>query len=230
MKPLYLASLLFFTLAISEPCMAQGHPESTASKLESIVQTPEIASFFEGVFNHLGVTIAETGEQLTLHHEGKIIRIEEGMDPKAVDFVLPLNLMNIDHLLAFTKDGKFDEVEATNVAKVFFTPFTKVTLQNPVLTENRKRRAAGIEDFIHVYLIYPDSTTATAHTLIYAANQWVVIDEIIGKPRRTFVLTQGPALEYQRKVFHAIQEDSRSGWLSFVKWYTDWRKAYSVKH
>jgi len=30
------------------------------------------------------------------------------------------------------------------------------TMKNPVMTENRKRKAAGIEELIHVYLNFPD--------------------------------------------------------------------------
>ena len=67
------------------------------------------------------------------------------------------------------------------------------TMKNPVMTENRKRKAAGIEELIHVYLNFPDGKTATAHTLIYAADQWVVIEGIVGTPQRVFKLTHQPA-------------------------------------
>jgi len=97
------------------------------------------------------------------------------------------------------------------------------------MTENRKRKAAGIEELIHVYLNFPDGKTATAHTLIYAADQWVVIEGIVGTPQRVFKLTHQPALDYQRHVFEAIETDTKKGWLAFVKWYKEWRKDYSVE-
>ena len=91
-------------------------------------------------------------------------------------------------------------------------------MKNPVLTENRKRKAAGIEDLIHVYLIFADGKTAAAHTLIYAADQWVVIDGLVGAPKRVFKLNHHEALDYQSNVFDAIQKDTKKDWLTFVKW------------
>ncbi len=197
--------------------------------LKGIAQTPEIAKFFEGTFNHLGIIIDESGEKITLHHEGDKITIEEGLDPNKVDFVLPLILKDIGNVVKFSSDGKFDEEEATHVAKVFFTPFTRETMKNPVMSENRKRKAAGIEDLIHVQLLFPDGSVAASHTLIYAAKQWVVLDELVGVPRRTFKMKAGPALEYQVKVFHAIEMDSKKEWIKFVKWYKTWRNEHSTK-
>lgn len=201
--------------------------KSSKDVLESITQTPELAGFFDGIFNHLGIVIQETGEELTAHHEGDHIRIEEGMNRDEVDFVLPLELRNVSDLVEQSADGEFDEVEATKIARVFFTPFTKVTLKNEVLSANRKRKAAGIEDLIHVHLLFPDGSEAASHTLIYVADQWIVLEELVGNPKRVFKLTHGPALEYQRKIFHAMEVDTRKEWLRFVKWYKDWRKDYS---
>lgn len=200
---------------------------TTKERLERITQTPEIADFFKGIFNHLGIEIAETGEKLTLHHEGSKITIENGLVEHKVDFILPLRLQNITNLENFAADGKFDDVEATNVARVFFTPFTRVTLKNEVLSENKKRKAAGIEDLIHVYLLYPNGDVAAAHTLVYVSDQWLVLDEVVGNPKRVFKLTQAPALDYQRKIFEAMQTNTNKGWLSFLSWYKEWRKVYS---
>lgn len=203
--------------------------KTAVSTLKEIVQTPELARFFDGIFNTLGIIIQETGEQLTAYHEGDRIRIESGMNPTEVDFVLPLALRNISDLVKQASDGSFDEVEATQIARVFFTPFTRVTLKHHIMSANAKRKAAGIEELIHVKLLFPDGTEAAAHTLIYAADQWVVIEGLVGVPERSFTLKQDQALTYQRKVFAAMQTDTRKEWMSFLKWYRDWRENHSVK-
>mgnify|MGYP005621721295 FL=1 len=202
--------------------------QTSSETLKSIIQTDAITAFFDGTFNHLGIRIEESKEMLTLHHEGTSIRVEDGLKPAEVDFVLDLDLTGIENLVKYTEDGEIDDTEATIIARVFFTPFTKVTMQNPVLTQNRKRKAAGIEDLIHVYLTFPDGKTAAAHTLIYAADQWVVVDDIVGTPKRVFKLNHREALDYQRKVFDAIEKDTKKDWLAFVKWYKTWRSEHST--
>jgi len=225
---MYLKRSHFVALMFSIMATLVATAQSSSDVLKTIVQTPQITTFFEGTFDHLGIEITDSDEQLTLHHEGNHIRIEDGLDHGQVDFVLQLNLTGIENLVKYTEDGVIDDNEATRIARVFFTPFTRVTMQNPILTENRKRKAAGIEDLIHVHLIFPDGTTAAAHTLIYASDQWIVIEDLVGTPKRVFKLQHGPALEYQRKVFSAIKTDTRKGWISFVRWYKTWRNVYSV--
>jgi hypothetical protein len=152
------------------------------------------------------------------------------MNPDEVDFVLPLALRNISDLLDQASDGSFDEVEATQIARVFFTPFTRVTLKHHIMQANAKRKAAGIEELIHVKLLFPDGSLAASHTLIYAADQWVVVEGLVGAPERTFTLKQAEALNYQRKVFAAMQTDTKKEWMAFLKWYREWRKEHSVTH
>ncbi len=204
--------------------------QSSAEKFAGIIQTPEIAKFFDGLFEKLGIVVEGTGEKVLITHLGDNLKVTEGFDSSEVDFILPLQPFNVSDMVDHSKDGKIDDIEATRIARVFFTPFTRVTLMDPVFAANRKRKAAGIEDLIHVYLMFPEDSVADSHTLIYAAEQWVVIDGIVGNPDRVFKLTQGPALEYQRQIFKAMQTDTRKGWISFVKWYKKWRKDYSVAY
>ena len=224
MKTTFIATLCAALLFLSPSV----HSQSSVEILSQIVQTPEITSFFEGTFNSLGIRVKESDERITLHHRGDRIEVQPGLDESAVDFILDLDLRGIDNVVAYTDDGKIDDDEATKIARVFFTPFTKVTMQNPVLAENRKRKAAGIEDLIHVYLQFQDGSTAAAHTLVYVSDQWLVIDGIYGEAKRTFHLTHQPALDYQRKVFSAIQTDTKKGWIEFLKWYKEWRPKYST--
>jgi len=96
---LFRTYLIAFTIVcISQTAMAQTSSET----LKSIIQTDAITAFFDGTFNHLGIRIEESKEMLTLHHEGTSIRVEDGLKPAEVDFVLDLDLTGIENLVKYT--------------------------------------------------------------------------------------------------------------------------------
>ena len=169
--------LAFFLFTSSTLSIAQ----SSAEKFGSIIQTSEIAKFFDGLFDKLGIVVEEAGERVLITHMGDNLKVTDGFEDAKVDFILPLKLENVSNMVGHSEDGKIDDEEATRIASVFFTPFTKETLKNDVLSANKKRKAAGIEDLIHVYLNYPDGKEAASHTLIYVSDQWIVIDDIVGE-------------------------------------------------
>ncbi|MEA1881055.1 MAG: hypothetical protein U9N31_01440, partial [Candidatus Marinimicrobia bacterium] len=146
------------------------------------------------------------------------------------DFIVPIKLQNIQNMVAHTKDGKIDSSESWRIVDVLFTPMTLVTLQTPVLAVNWRRKLAGVEDLIHVYLINPTGGEASKHSLVYVKGQWLVIKGLHGKPRRTYRMTPEESLEYQRVIFQAIKKDTYWGWWKFASWYKKWRKNVSVTH
>ena len=197
---------------------------------EKIFQTPELLSYFDGVFDHLGIIIEETDERFTVHRLDTEFIFESGIIQDEVDFIVPLKLVNIENMIRHANDGKIDSNESWRILAVLFTPLTKVTLQNPVLAVNWRRKLAGVEDLTHVYLLNPNGDEASKHTLIYVKGQWLVLDGIHGNPRRTYRMTPGDSLEYQRTVFKALKEDSFWGWIKFSSWYKKWRKNISITH
>lgn len=203
---------------------------SSLDTWQNILQTPEMLTYFEGVFNHLGIVVEETGEQFTIYHTGKSFKFEEGIEKTKVDFIVPIKLQNIQNMVAHTKDGKIDSSESWRIVDVLFTPMTLVTLQTPVLAVNWRRKLAGVEDLIHVYLINPTGGEASKHSLVYVKGQWLVIKGLHGKPRRTYRMTPEESLEYQRVIFQAIKKDTYWGWWKFASWYKKWRKNVSVTH
>ncbi len=203
---------------------------SSVNSLKTILQTPEILSYFEGVFESLGVEIEETGEKFTIYHTGEKFVFQEGVNEESVDFVVPLKLENIQNMVSHTKDGVIDASESWRILDVLFTPLTKVTLESPVLSVNWRRKLAGVEDLTHVYLINPDGEEASKHTLIYVKGQWLVLKGIHGSPRRTYRMTPEESLDYQRTIFKALKKDSICGWIEFSFWYKKWRKKNSTTH
>lgn len=205
-----------------------GQETSSLKTWESILQTPELINYFNGIFNHLGVVIDETGESFTIHHTGDAFIFEEGIINDKVDFIVPLQVENIKNMVRHSEDGKISENESWRILDVLFTPMTRVTLETPVLSVNWRRKLAGVEDLTHVYLLNPSGKEASSHTLIYVKGQWLVLKGLHGSPRRIYRMTPTQSIEYQRAIFSAMQKDTLWGWWKFAKFYKKWRKSCSV--
>ena len=205
-----------------------GQETSSLKTWENILQTPELINYFNGIFNHLGVVIDETGESFTIHHTGDAFIFEEGIINEKVDFIVPLHVENIENMVRHSEDGKISENESWRILDVLFTPMTRVTLETPVLSVNWRRKLAGVEDLTHVYLLNPSGKEASSHTLIYVKGQWLVLKGLHGSPRRIYRMTPTQSIEYQRAIFSAMQKDTLWGWWKFAKFYKKWRKTCSV--
>ena len=67
--------ILFFLISTS----ISAQELSSLQKWEKILQTPELLKYFDGVFEHLGITIKETGESFTIHHQGDNFSFQKGI-------------------------------------------------------------------------------------------------------------------------------------------------------
>ena len=105
--------------------------------------------FFTGMFNVMGITIEETGEELTVRvGEGKV-HIDAGL-PDEYDFLVTLEMANVKNLVRHAADGRLDAFETWRIAAVLFTPLTRETLKNAVKSKGILRKLAGIEDLAAV--------------------------------------------------------------------------------
>ena len=149
-RGIYMKKILIIALALNII-----FPQSATSMeaWQGILQTPELLDYFNDVFQYLGVEVEETGEKFTIEHAGDRFILSEGFKPGKVDFIVPLKLENIENMIKHSKDGKIDPSESWRILDVLFTPLTRVTLEIPVLSVNWRRKLAGVEDLIHVYLI-----------------------------------------------------------------------------
>jgi hypothetical protein len=209
---------------MSEVGVGQG---SAMSVWQNILQTPELVAYFQGIFNHVGIQVIETGEQFTVTHTGTQIIFAPGITP-AVDFVIPITLVNVQNLVSYTRDGQIDPVEAWRIVQVLFTPMTQATLQTPVLADPLIHKLAGVEATMHVYLLNPGGGEAATHTIAFEKGEWHVTPGLHGTPRRIYRLTPEQALEYQRHIFQATQQNALWTWCQFALWYRRWRQAVSV--
>ena len=217
---------IFFLFLISTSIY--GQEVSSLQKWEKILQTPELLNYFNGVFDHLGIEIKETGESFTIHHQGDGFTFEKGIVKEKVDFIVPLELQNIENMIKHAKDGEISDNESWRILNVLFTPMTRVTLETPVLAVNWRRKLAGVEDLTHVYLLNPSGEEASVHTLVYVKGQWLVLKGAHGDARRIYKMSPEQSIEYQRKIFWAMKKNSLWNWWKFSRWYKNWRKTCSV--
>jgi hypothetical protein len=150
-------------------------------------------------------------------HLGDRLTLTSGLDP-AADFTVPLGVENIERLAASTKGGRISPTESWLIAAVLFTPLTETTLRNPVMSSRWVRWLAGVEDRIHVHLVKPGGDDVASHTLEYDHGQWRVRAGLHGAAGRIYRLTPEQSLDYQRKVFAAMQANSLGGWWRFARW------------
>ena len=193
----------------------------------AVAQSDELVDFFIGMFEVMGITIEETGEELTVRvGEGKV-HIETGL-PEESDFLVPLKMENVTNMVSHAADGRLDAFEVWRIASVLFTPLTRETLKNPVMSRGILRRLARVEDLIHVRLLGPEAEQVASHTLAFAGGQWLVIEGLHGQARRTFSMTGEECVTYQKQVFKAMKANSIMGWIRFARWYGKWRPSASV--
>lgn len=218
---------LLFILLLTSSTISFGQ-ERSMEMWNSLLNKPELANYFSGIFNDMGFIIEETGEKFTVMHKGDHFTMKEGIENDKVDYIVNLKLENIQNMLKHGGDSKIDEYESFRIMSVFFTPLTKASLTNPTMTKPMLRKMSGIENHIHIHLIAPKAADTVSHTLIYLNKKWMVIPGIHGEAKRVFNLTPQNAIDYQRKVFVALNQNDMKGWKEFKKWYIDWRAGVSV--
>lgn len=193
----------------------------------AVAQTDELVGFFTGLFDVIGVTIEETGEELTVRIGSDKIHIDPGL-PDRWDFLVPLKIENVTNMVSHAADGRLDAFETWRIVSVLFTPLTRETLKNPVLSRGIFRKLARVEDLIHVRLLGPEAEQVASHTLAFVSGQWLVLEGLHGKASRTFTMTGEECVTYQKQVWKAMKANSLMGWIRFARWYVDWRPSTSA--
>lgn len=197
-------------------------------KWQNITQRPPVVTFFQGLFEHVGIRIEDTNESFTAHHRGEQIEFTPDVDDERVEYTVRITEEQVERLAEHAERGEFDQAERYRIIRTLFTPATAATLSNPVLSHRWIRWLTGVEDLTHVYLRSPvDEEADTTHTLICAAEQWIVVPGLHGKPKRVFELSVEDALEYHRRVFAALKENRLGTLWRFGKWYRKWRPSVS---
>lgn len=210
-------------------------------KFQSIFQYPAVIDLFGLLFEKAGIRVVDTGEEFSCYHRGTHIDFEERFDESSVDYVVELNTTQVDHLIELASDRKIDDVRRYRILRTLFAPaigasvnpfhcLKRITVSNPLLSNQLFRRLLRMEDLIHVYIRSPiKDEPEIGHTLVFEKKEWLVSPGLHGEPGRVFRLTVDDALEFHKHVFSALKIDSSRGWIVFARWYLKWRNRVSER-
>src|SRR5262245_16691867 len=204
--------------------------QSRMTSWQAAAQAPRLVQFFRGVFDQLGVRVADSGEQFTCRHLGDRIELEPALDPARVDYTVEVETAQVRRLAEHASRGDLGPDEQYRVVAALFTPATAAALRHPVLSHPLLRRLAGSEELIHVRLTPPPAEEPeAAHTLVYANRRWLVLPGLHGKAARVFRLSPEEALGFQRRALTVLKTNSWGEWFRFARWYRKWRKGVSSR-
>lgn len=221
----FILSLFFIFFSVT----AFSQVLTSMEKWKPLLNQPQLAQYFSGIFDKMGFVVEETNEQFTVNHFEDHFTLEKGVNKDSVDYVIHLKMENIDNMLKHGSDNVIDEKESFRIMSVLFTPLTEASLTNPVFNSFLMRKLSGIDNHIHVSLISTDKQDTVSHTLIFINDKWLVIPGLHGKAKRVFLLGPNDTMEFQRKIFVALKSDSKKDLRAFKKWYLKWRKEKSFK-
>jgi hypothetical protein len=225
MKQFLLVAFLFTGLT----SFCQTVPDSLSVKKywAPILSESKLATYFSGMWESLGITIAETGEKITVLHKGDHFELLDGVNEETVDYSLSIKLFDVRNMANHGADGGINADESFRIMKTLFTPFVQSSLAHPMMNKSGQMKLAGIENHVHVYLRGPSEGQVATHTMIFINKKWVVMEGIHGNAKRVFNMTVDQAIEYQKAAFHAKKVDTRKSWKKYKMWYLKWRKTVS---
>ena len=173
--------VLFFSLSLTT-----SFAQSIMKAWEPLLKQKELATYFNGMWESLGINIEETGEKVTILHLGDHFDMKEGVKENEVDYNIFLKLDNVNNMVDHGKDGVIDKEESFEIMKVLFTPFVRASLKHPMMNKKFQMKMAGIENLVHVYLRGPSKNDLATHTMIFINEEWMVIEGIHGNAKRIF--------------------------------------------
>lgn len=217
------------TLVLAIVLLSSGLSMAQSAKeiWQPILSHGQLAQYFEGMWERLGVSIEETGEELTVVHKGDHFELLDGIQADSVDYIVEIKLENLTNMAGHGADGVIDEKESFRIMSVLFTPFVQATLEHPMMNKSFQMKLVNIENHIHVYLHGPSGEESASHTMIFINKKWLVVEGIHGEASRVFHMTVEQAIEYQREAFLAQKLDTRKSWKAYKKFYLKWRKGVS---
>lgn len=200
---------------------------SVMEQWQAAMQSPEVVTFFRGLFERAGVRVGDTGEAFTCVHEGTRIVFSAGLE-EPLDFIVDITPEQARAMLDTVGDGALDERERFRIMAALATPAARSALARPII-RNRLLRAALLkigraEGLMHVVLAAPPGEHDASHTIAYVGGQYLVIPGLHGRVPHVYRLTVADAVDYQRRMIAARKSNTLRTWLGFARWYGQLRK------
>jgi hypothetical protein len=223
-----LSLLILLVGCVTTPSVTVTEPlGQVGQKWSAVEDSPQMVAFFRGTFDTLNFTVKETGERFYLVFGGDRVRVMGGRAGLA-DLDVPVSQAVADAVSQLAVRGIRDEPDAFAVMQVLYGPIARAFLTGSFLNNEIIRRLAGVEDLIHITFWTVGRPETSSVTLKFEDGQWVVLDGLVGHPKRVFRLDAAETLDYMRHVHTTRKHQNPKVWLDFVNWYRDWRDRVSV--
>ncbi len=210
---------------------AQGEPTSI-QKWAAAMQPPTVVAFFDGLFERVGVRIADTGEAFTCIHDGDRVLFSDELDEESVDFVVAIDSGQVDRMLENMKTGELDEAARFRIMAVIATPSTEAMLKRPAIRSEWLRSflfwIGGAEPLMQVVLVGPPGEQNMAHTIARVNGATTVTPGLHGEVSHIYQLTVDDAVTYQRRMLAARKANGLWSWITFARWYGEFREKVVV--
>lgn len=200
---------------------------SVMEQWQTAMQSPEVVTFFRGLFDRAGVRVGATGEAFTCVHEDSRIAFTSGLQ-EPLDFIVDIAPEQAQAMIDNVGDGVLSERERFRIMAALATPAARSALARPII-RNRFLRAALLkvgraETLMHMVLAAPPGEEDAAHTIAYVGGQYLVIPGLHGRVPHVYRLTVADAVDYQRRMMAARKSNTLRTWLGFARWYGQLRK------
>ncbi len=201
--------------------------DSVLEQWQAAMQSPDVVSFFRGLFGRAGVRVTGTNEAFTCVHQGHRIALSDGLQ-EPLDFVVDIAPEQAQALLADVHDGVLDDRERFRIMAALASPATRSALARPMIRNKALRallfKIGRAESLMHVVLAAPQGEEDAAHTIAYADGQYLVIPGLHGRVPHVYRLTLNDAVDYQRRMLAARKANNLRTWIAFARWYGQLRK------
>ena len=107
-------------------------------------------------------------------------------------------------------------------------PCLEAALAMPILQNQTFRKIVKVETHWHEALLDPQGIEDDQLTIACVNNQWLVIPGYHGQPQRRVAITPAQALDFQRHVFAADEQNRLATWLELGRWYLGFRDSITV--
>ena len=89
-------------------------------KFQEAQQYPAIVGFFSLLVAKAGIRVVDTREEFGCYHRGTHIDFESHLDETSVDYVLDLNIVQVEQILQLVDSREVDEVRQYKILHTLF--------------------------------------------------------------------------------------------------------------
>lgn len=205
---------------------------SALDQWQAVAQTPELLTFFGGLFDRIGVRVVDTGEEFVCLQTDGRIELSPGLTDD-VDFVVEITTEQVERLGSEAATGRLSDLEKYRVLRTMLgTPldFTASLMNNRLLSNGAVRRLLRVVDTAHIFFRSPTPEEPDEeYTLAFRDGSWAIESGLHGTPERKIELDIESTLEFHRRSLAFKRDPGMVPAVRYAAWYVPWRRRVSSR-